>query len=264
MRILLPPSEAKLPGGRGRPIGNRPGPLEQPRQQVLHALTELLPDPVAAAEALQLPPSVAEAALGMNRAVATGPTMPALRRYTGIVYAGLDLPGLSAKARQLANQRLLIFSGLFGVLRATEPVPGYRVPSAAVLPGLGIAATFWRKQLSGPLAEPLAGLLGQRGPIVDLRSTDYAAMWQPAPGSSQSRRLLIVRVLSRRPGGDYGVISYQSKLAKGRLAAVLLERAADGRPVRGPDDLQAAWTELGGTGAEGRPQRLGLALDLYE
>ena len=264
MRILLPPSEAKLPGGRGRPIGNRPGPLEQPRQQVQHALTELLADPVAAAAALQLPPSVAEAALGLNRAVATGPTMPAIRRYTGIVYAGLDVAGLSAKARQLANQRLLIFSGLFGVLRATEPVPAYRVPAHAVLPGLGMVASFWRRQLTEPLAGPLADLLGRRGPIVDLRSTDYAAMWQPAPGSALGRRLLTVRVLSRRPGGEYGVISYQSKLAKGRLAAVLLERTADGRPVRGPDDLQAAWTELGGTGAECRSQRTGLAVDLYE
>ncbi|HEX4726674.1 MAG TPA: peroxide stress protein YaaA, partial [Jatrophihabitans sp.] len=190
----------------------------------------------------------------------TSPTMPALRRYTGVVYAGFDAPGLSAKARELANQRLLIFSGLFGVLRATEPVPAYRVPASAVLPGLGVLATFWRKQLT----EPLVDLLGRRGPIVDLRSTDYAAMWQPAPSSAQSRRLLTVRVLSRRPGGEYGVISYQSKLAKGRLAAALLERAAQGLPVRGSDDIEAAWTGLGGQGAERRPQRIGQALDLYE
>jgi len=260
VRILLPPSEAKLPGGRGRPIGARPGPLEQPRQQVLQALTELQADPGKAAEALQLPPSVAEAAIGLNRAVATGPTMPAIRRYAGIVYTGLDPAGLSAKARQLANRELLIFSGLFGVLRATDPVPAYRVPAAAVLPGLGTLATFWRKQLAGPLAD----LLGHRGPIIDLRSTDYAAMWQPTPGSAAARRLLTVRVVSRRPGGEYGVISYQSKLAKGRLAAALLERAAAGRPVRDGDDVTATWRELGGTGAEGRPQRLGLALDLYE
>lgn len=260
MRILLPPSEAKLAGGRGRPIGARPGRLEQPRQQVLQALTELLTDPTTAAKALQLPPSVAEAAIAMNRAVATAPTMPAIRRYTGVVYAGLDAAGLSGPARQLANRELLIFSGLFGVLRATEPVPAYRVPSAAMLPGLGILATFWRRQL----AEPLADLLGQRGPVIDLRSTDYAAMWQPAPGSALGRRLLTVRVLSRRPGGDYGVISYQSKLAKGRLAAALLERAGHGNPVRTGEDVQAAWAELGGKAAECRPQRIGQAVDLYE
>lgn len=264
MHILLPPSEAKLSGGRGRPIGARPGPLDPPRQQVLRALTELLADPGRAAGALQLPPSVAEAAIELNRALASSPTMPAIRRYTGIVYTGLDAPSLSARAHQLANRELLIFSGLFGVLRATEPVPAYRVPAAAVLPGLGMLASFWRRQLSGPQAAALTDLLGHRGPIIDLRSTDYAAMWQPAPGSSQSRRLLTVRVLSRRPGGDYGVISYQSKLAKGRLAAALLERAAQGRPVRGSEDIQASWAELGGAGAEARPQRTGRALDLYE
>jgi hypothetical protein len=264
VRILLPPSEAKLPGGRGRPISGRPTPLEQPRQQVLRALSDLLDDPVAAAGALQLPPSVAEAAIRLNRAVTSAPTMPAIRRYTGIVYAGLDPAALSEPARRLANRQLLIFSGLFGVLRATEPVPAYRVPASAVLPGLGQLAGFWRRQLTGPAAEQLADLLGHRGPIIDLRSTDYAAMWQPAPASAAGRRLLAVRVLSRRPAGDYGVISYQSKLAKGRLAAALLERAAAGVPVRGPDDLRAAWTGLGGTAAESRATRTGLALDLYE
>lgn len=227
---------------------------------MLQALTALLADPDQAAAALLLPPSVAEVAIALNRAVNTSPTMPAIRRYTGIVYTGLDAANLSEKARQLANRELLIFSGLFGVLRATEPVPAYRVPSAAALPGVGILATFWRRQL----AEPLTDLLGQRGPIIDLRSTDYAAMWQPAPDSAQSRRLLTVRMLSRRPGGDYGVISYQSKLAKGRLAAALLERAAQGLPVRSSDDVQAAWAELGGTSAEARKQRIGQALDLYE
>jgi hypothetical protein len=283
MRILLPPSEAKHPGGRGRPIAGRltsdrptadrpiepirpvepirpTEPIEQLRARVFQALGTLLADPPAAARALLLPPSVAEAAIQANLAAATAPTMPAMRRYAGTVYAGLDVPTLSEDARRLAGRRLLIFSGLFGVLRGADPVPVYRVPAQATLPGLGVLAGYWRRQLP-ELMEPL---LGRSGPIVDLRSTDYAAMWQPAPDSSPGRRLLSVRVLSRRPNGSYGVISYQSKLAKGRLAADLLERAAAGRPVRGPEDVLASWQALGGAGGSYRPAGGGFAVELSE
>ncbi len=72
-----------------------------------------------------------------------------------------------------------------------------------------------------------------RGPLIDLRSGDYAAMWQPA--GTEAARLIGVRVLSPRPDGTLGVISFASKLAKGRLTAALLERRAAGLPVAGVD-----------------------------
>ncbi len=54
--------------------------------------------------------------------------MPALDRYAGIVYDGLFLQPLSEAARAVADREVLIFSGLFGVLRGGDPVPAYRVP----------------------------------------------------------------------------------------------------------------------------------------
>jgi cytoplasmic iron level regulating protein YaaA (DUF328/UPF0246 family) len=265
VRILLPPSEAKHPGGRGSPLATRRAPaklaehygeLARHRGELLAALARLLDQP-GAAEALLLPPSVAAPALATNRRVAAAPTLPAMHRYAGTLYQGLDVAGLSAPAVRLARTDLLIFSGLLGVSRGGDPVPDYRVPAKAVLPGLGIAATFWRPRL----ARLLPALLG-RGPVVDLRSTDYAAMWQPA--SSEAERLIAVRVLSPTPAGRLAVVSYRSKLAKGRLAAALLERQAAGRPVNGPEDLLAAWSELGGLTGSARTTGRGTVLELRE
>jgi cytoplasmic iron level regulating protein YaaA (DUF328/UPF0246 family) len=136
----------------------------------------------------------------------------------------------------------LIFSGLFGVLRGDEPVPDYRVPAKAVLPGLGTAASFWRPVLR----ETVPSLL-QLGLVVDLRSSDYAAMWRaPAPLRA---RVVAVRILSPLPGGGHGVVSYPSKLAKGRLARALIERAASALPVEDAADVQAAWQACGGAAA---------------
>jgi uncharacterized protein len=258
VRILLPPSEAKHPGGRGQPLASRQGELSQARAEVLAALARLLDQPDAAA-ALQLPPSVAATALTTNRRAGTSPTLPAMRRYAGTVYQGLDVATLSPVAARRARTELLIFSGLLGVSRGGDPVPDYRVPAKAVLPGIGVAGTFWRPRL----AELLPALLDS-GPVVDLRSTDYAAMWQPATNSAVARRLIAVRVLSPTPSGRLAVVSYRSKLAKGRLAAALLERQAAGERVRGPADVLAAWSGLGGQPGDSSTTGRGTVLDLVE
>jgi cytoplasmic iron level regulating protein YaaA (DUF328/UPF0246 family) len=247
LRLLLPPSEGKSSGGRGRPVGRRPpddGPLSQARATVLDALATLLDgDAAKAADALLIPAGVADAALAANAAVSTSATTPALRRYTGVVYDGLGLDQLPAPVQRLAGRSVLIFSGLWGVVRGDEPIPAYRLPAKAVLPGVGVAGTFWRPILD----DALPALLG-RALVVDLRSGDYTAMWRP--GREVAARVVSVRVLSPVPSGGLGVISYNSKHAKGRLAAALLMRAAAGQPVRSADDVAQAWLECGGPHAD--------------
>jgi cytoplasmic iron level regulating protein YaaA (DUF328/UPF0246 family) len=243
VRLLLPPSEAKSAGGRGRGLERRATahPLDEPRRQLRAALAELLGgDARLAAQALLLPDGVAAAALAANAAIESSPTTPALRRYAGVVYDGLDLAARSPAALRLAGRSVLIFSGLFGVVRGDEPVPNYRVPAKAALPGVGVLSTYWRPALT----EALPAQLG-RGLIVDLRSSDYAAMWRPAP--ERAGRVLTVRVLSPRPGGGLGVLSYPSKYAKGQLAAALLERAASGLPVDDVEHVAAAWASHTGS-----------------
>lgn len=266
MRILLPPSEAKNSGGRGRALADRRrrSPLEDVRELVYARLAQLL-DTDRAATALFLPSTAAQAALATNRRILRAATVPAIERYSGVVYEGLAQIGLSEGARAAADRDILIFSGLFGVLRGGDPIPAYRVPAKASLPGLGVLATFWRRQL-GVLMPPLLGRSergqgGEQELVIDLRSSDYAAMWQPGRGAAPVR-MLSVRVLSTKPDGTLGIISYNSKLAKGKLAAALLERRATGGPVEGPDDIAQAWTSVGGKDAVTRVGAGGAALDL--
>ncbi len=246
MHILLPPSEGKTAGGRGRPLHLRgaDGPLATPRSQALDALTALLAgDASRAARALLLPDGVAAGALRANARVRESPTTPALRRYAGVVYDGIDAATMSPAEQRVAGRSVVIFSGLFGVVRGDEPVPQYRVPAKAVLPGLGIASTFWRPHLQLALRDVL-----RRGLVIDLRSGDYAAMWRPEP--ELAARTVTVRVLSRAPRGGYAVVSFTSKLAKGRLARALVRRRAAGAPVTGVEDVVAAWSDAGGAGYE--------------
>lgn len=255
MRILLPPSEGKRPGGRGRPVGVRglQGPLSEPRAVVLDALRTLLSgDPAKATEALLLPPGVAADALAANAAVERSATTPALRRYAGVVYDGLGFDALPPDVQRRAGRSLWVFSGLWGAVRGDEPVPDYRVPAKAVLPGVGVVGTYWR-----PLLEQALPSMFGRGLIVDLRSGDYAAMWRAR--RDRTDPVVSVRVLSPLPRGGMGIVSYPSKYAKGQLAAALLTRAAQGEPVSSARDVGQAWLDCGGAAAEvGGPDHVDL------
>ncbi|MDQ2797867.1 MAG: peroxide stress protein YaaA [Actinomycetota bacterium] len=256
MHLLLPPSETKTTGGRGRALHGRfaDDALGRARSVTTRALLELVDGaPRAAATALQLPDGVAGDALAANAAVLVTPTTPALRRYSGIVYDGFSVATMTPGEQRVAARRTLVFSGLFGVVRGDESVPNYRVPAKAVLPGIGVASTFWRPVLAGVLPTML-----RRGLVVDLRSGDYAAMWRP--DAELARRIVTIRVLSPAPRGGHVVISYNSKYAKGLLAASLVRRMTAGQPAHTADDVAAAWVDCGGHHCRSGPDG---TLELY-
>jgi cytoplasmic iron level regulating protein YaaA (DUF328/UPF0246 family) len=208
---------------------------------MLAALAALLDgDRAAAIRALLLPPGVAEEALATNATAATGPTTPALSRYAGTVYDGLAFASLPEPERRLAGRGVYVFSGLLGVVRGA-----YRVPAKSVLPGVGVAGTSWRPVLD----EAMPAMLG-RGVVVDLRSSDYQAMWRPS--GELARRTVTVRVLSPLPAGGLGVVSYPSKYAKGRLAAAAFSAVASGEQITGIEDLARIWRRSTGHQAEVR------------
>ena len=245
MRLLLPPSEAKTPGGRGASLsrsGFGADVLGDRRGDLCALVERTAAGPRAdAVAAFHLPAGAAADAIAVNRSVSTSGTRPALDRYAGVVYAGLAAPSMTPAERRVANRTVLVFSGLFGVVGGGERVPDYRVPAAAQLAGVGTLGGFWRPVLT----ECMPARLGRTGIVVDLRSSDYAAMWRPGP--SLLRRVVVIRMLSVKPDGTLGVISYNSKLAKGKLARALIARVAGGGTVGTVDDVAAVWIELGGT-----------------
>ena len=214
MLLLLPPSEGKAPGGRGAPLDL--GRLSHP------ALTPVRERLVAALEAAaRTDPDGLQAALGCpagevakDAALTTSRTMPALRRYTGVVYEALSHATLSPTGSRRATGSLRVASALFGLLAPRDPVPAYRLSAGTSLPGVGSLAAAWR-----PVLEPE---LAAHRLVVDLRSGPYAALAR-VPHAVQ------VRVL-READGARTVVSHDNKWTKGLLARALCEGGA--RSVR--------------------------------
>jgi hypothetical protein len=207
--VLLPPSETKADGGDGAPLDlaalSFPE-LTPVRAKVADALVELAADLPASLAALGLSPRQ-EAEVARNRVLHTSPTRPALRRYTGVLYDNLDVASLTPARWQRAAQRLAVVSALFGLVRATDPIPAYRLSGGSSLPSLGTLASVWR-----PVMEPV--LTSVDDLVIDLRSGSYVALAK-LPGA------ITVRVVTEGPGGKRLTVSHFNKAAKGRLARVL-------------------------------------------
>jgi cytoplasmic iron level regulating protein YaaA (DUF328/UPF0246 family) len=209
--VLLPPSETKAPGGSARRGPLRLESLSFPtlnavRERLLDELTALAADPAAARRVLKVTDNQ-DAELALNAALRTAPTMPALHRYTGVLYDALGYRTLDADARRRANRRLVVVSALFGALRPTDPIPGYRLSGGTTLPGAGSLRRLW--------PEALAPVLRGAGFVVDLRSGAYQAL-APVPGA------VTVRVLSPGADGELTIVSHFNKHYKGQLARALV------------------------------------------
>ena len=216
MLIFIPPSETK-----GFPVeapavelGSLVLPeLKRTRAALLQALVRLSRGRVATAlEALGLSEGQASE-LTHNRELRSAPAGAAADVYSGVLYDALDLPDL--RRRGVATDDVLIFSGLWGVLRPGDRIPHYRCSAGVKLPAAGSVSAAWRKSLRAPLAAHVGDRL-----VVDLRSGAYAGLW--APGANA----VTVRVLHERKSGGVvkrSVVSHFNKATKGRLARALLE-----------------------------------------
>lgn len=225
--LFLPPSEAKSPGGTLPPVRGLLGrdELGRTRRRILSEVATLARrDPILAAAALKVPAGAVQEATGWNREVLVSPTRPALERYAGVVYAGLDPATLTPAQRAVALRTIRVFSGGLGYVRADEAVPAYRIPAAARLPVAGGLTALWKPVLRDVVAADIGDQL-----VVDLRSTDYTAMWTPPPGLQE--QVLALRVLTRRRtarGITESVVSYNSKHVKGVLARALVVASTRG------------------------------------
>lgn len=223
MIVLLPPSETKRVGGDGPPLrlptlsSPELGPL---RTALVDELVELAADRSACRRALGLSASQ-DGEIDRNAELRSAPTLPAIARYTGVLYDALDVATLRGAAASRARARLAVGSALFGLVRADDPIPAYRLSAGSKLPGRPTLAARWR-----PLLEPVLAKVATDELVVDLRSGSYESLGR-LPGAVR------VDVIAEHPDGRRTVVSHFNKAHKGRLARALVTTRAE------PDDAAA-------------------------
>lgn len=233
MRILLPPSETKRAGGAGKPLdlaGFREPFLNPYRDVVLSALQRLAEHPDESARVLKLSKRQLSS-IDDNAALKSAPTMPAIERYTGVLYDALDLATLHPEERSWVDQHVFIQSAAFGRVAATDAIPTYRLSASTPLPGLAIEGqpsslkAFW--VFAHGAQTPVQGF------TLDMRSKDYVAL---APLSNDSNSAW-VHVVQRDERGVVRALNHFNKTAKGQLVRLL----ANTRPVIGSREEFLQW-----------------------
>jgi uncharacterized protein len=219
--ILLPPSEGKADGGRrrGRARVPRSFPgLADARGEVARALADAMADPALAGRLLGVKGEALEAARTANGALDEGPVLPAIDRYTGVLYDHLDAPTLDAGARARLDAEVVIVSGLWGLVRPDDPLPDYKLKIDAALPPLGRLATWWRPQLT-----PVLDRATRRRVVWDLLPGAHGKVWAD-PDAAPALRVTAAFAAEQRRGGEVvrTSVTHWSKALKGNLARHLL------------------------------------------
>lgn len=221
--LLLPPSEGKEHRGDGRPWsadGGRFSDLQARRSVLVRRLARVRGgnEKLLGIGGKHL----AEARLA-NVALMAAPSLPAWRRYTGVVWDGLDVGSLGADAKRRAMSSVVVVSGLLGLVALDDPTPDYRLKIGASLAPYGKLSTWWRPSL----AEPLSRWADRRF-VVDLLPNDHRAACCAADVDG------VTVTFVERNGKAAG---HDAKLAKGRLARHLL--TTRGHPL----DALRTWTD---------------------
>lgn len=214
MLIVLPPSETKRIGGFNAAVRlSHNDALGEMRSRVAHALVQLSRNPDAAASALKLGvKNRHESALNLD--LDGSGVVPAVERYTGVLYDALRYAELNSAAQSWVSAHVAIQSALFGLIGADDRIPAYRLSASTTLPALGMTLKrAWRAAHTEIEWEDF-------GLVLDLRSKSYAGL-APIPGSIE------LHVAQLGADGEFRALNHFNKAAKGDFVRRLAASQAD-------------------------------------
>lgn len=154
----------------------------------------------------------------------------AVLAFNGDVYAGLVAPTLSEETLMLAQKKLRILSGLYGVLRPLDLIQPYRLEMGTPI-GAGRSKdlyAFWSKKITNEITKAI----GESGSniLVNLASNEY----YKSIDSKKLKTVIITPSFKDMKNGEYKFITFFGKKARGLMTRFILENDIDRE-----EDLQA-------------------------
>ncbi len=148
---------------------------------------------------------------------------PALLMFAGDVYQGMAVRSrFSDDDFSEAGRTLRILSGLYGVLRPLDLIAAYRLEMGVRLAtdrGRSLYE-WWGDRVTTVVAADLTDSPGERA-LVNLASHEYATV---VDLDALEATVVSPRFEDQGPQGDWKVISFSAKRARGEMAAWLVRR----------------------------------------
>jgi len=164
MKILLAPSETKSKGGDFPPVNKNyfsfPEIYEK-REEIIKKYNEFIKTNNDIKN------------FGENKtSIFIRPTKKAILRYTGVAFKHLDYKSLDENSKNWIDKNVLIFSNLFGVIKANDKIPYYTLKQGAK-PGFDIYKVH--KEIYTPILDEI----NKKEIFIDLRAKFYEKIYKP-------------------------------------------------------------------------------------
>ena len=210
MKILLAPSESKTFGGSGKLDLN---------SLIFNNLTPKREELIDSYQAILNQANLEELKelFGLKKEeeikkyivdIYKEPVKKAIKRYSGVAFDYLDYNSLDNKAKEYVDSNLLIFSNLFGVLRASDLIPLYRLKQGASINGVKVE-NFYNPILKEPLDDYL-----RDEDILDLRAKYYEKFYKPTKSYTTLKFLKNKKVVSHWAKAYRGMVLRECAINK--------------------------------------------------
>lgn len=147
----------------------------------------------------------------------------ALFAFKGDVYTGLNAETLTRPQIDRAQQRVRILSGLYGLLRPLDRIQPYRLEMGTRLKNEqgDHLYHYWGGQITDALAADIEQ--EQATVLINLASNEYFKAVQP----SSLPVPVITPLFKDEKNGQYKIISFYAKKARGLMVRYLLENSLE-------------------------------------
>lgn len=144
---------------------------------------------------------------------------PAALAFKGDVYLGLEAETFSEEELRFAQNHIRILSGLYGVLKPLDLMQAYRLEMGTPLKKgrKKNLYEFWDRRITDLINDDLNESGGDT--IINLASKEYFHAVKPA---LLQGRLINIHFRENRKG-QYKVISFNAKKARGRMAHLIVK-----------------------------------------
>lgn len=175
MKILLAPAETKNEGGTYPPFSKENFFLEElfsKREEIFTKYEEFIQNSTTEELSTWFGIKKLSDVEKYSESLKDKPTMKAIERYNGVAFDALDYNSLDDKERVYIDNNVILFSNLFGPIKASDLIPNYKYKQGAKLPNISVEK-FYKDSFSNLLDE----YIGDE--IIDLRAGFYEKFYTP-------------------------------------------------------------------------------------
>lgn len=203
MKILLAPAETKNSGGENKPFCKENFFLEElfeKREEIFNTYEEYVSSLTIEELSKWFGLKKLEEVEKYKTSLKNKPTMKAINRYEGVAFDALDYKNLDEKTQKYIDENVLLFSNLFGPIKANDLIPDYKYKQGAKLPNINVEK-FYLENFSDSLDE----FVGEE--VIDLRAGFYEKFYKVKKAN----------VLTFKFIKDGKVVSHWAKFYRGKL-----------------------------------------------